>query len=134
MNITGEILELDREHFPRPWTEKQWRNLDPATHVLIPWPSGFALLALVSGDDTAHLLKICLHPSVRGHGSAVKFYEAIKTELKARGVQKIFLEVEESNLQAQNFYRKVGFQPLRVIKNFYSDGQTALTMLASLFD
>ncbi len=95
-------------------------------------PIGFALFGKVDGDDTAHLFKICLTPERRGSGEAKRFWEEILLKLKSYKVAKVFLEVEESNLTAQGFYRKVGFNSLRISKGFYSDGENAVIMLLML--
>ena len=127
-----EVIELDQSHFPHPWRTQDWWELRSELHLLYRWRSdrlkAFALFSRVNGDETAHLLKICLHPSVRGQGLALIFWSQIIEQLRQSGVKSIFLEVEDSNLRAINFYQKVGFQKLRIIKGFYSSGGNALTM------
>ncbi|MBA2403182.1 MAG: ribosomal protein S18-alanine N-acetyltransferase [Bdellovibrionales bacterium] len=146
MNITGklarlnpghkdfaEILELDRQDFPRPWSTQDWKELNWDHHLLFAWlienrPVGFALFSLVAGDDTAHLLKICIMPEQRGQGSAQALWNNCQQNLKSSGAGKVFLEVEVDNLPAVSFYKKLGFETLRLIKGYYSDGTDAMTM------
>lgn len=150
MNITGnfrsswprpdEIVllhKMDELYFPRPWSLEQWQELNKSNHHLFLWIDGdktigFSLLGQVPGDETAHLLKICLEPSARGKDEAEGFWKEIAGELKSRNVTKIFLEVEESNINAQFFYKKVGFQLLRTVRAYYSDGENGLMMLLTL--
>jgi [ribosomal protein S18]-alanine N-acetyltransferase len=132
MNISGETFELDQKHFPRPWTQAQWDSADPNHHLLIEGSGRFALFALVHGDDTAHLLKIVLSPDLRGSGEAQVFWDELVETLKARGATKVFLEVESTNLRAQGFYRKLGFQKLREVKGFYSDGTDGVLEMLTL--
>lgn len=131
------LLHMDQAHFPRPWNLGQWQELNPDHHQLFFWKKGseylgFALFGLVPGDETAHLLKICLLPEVRGQSDALSFWKEMTMVLKGRQVTAIFLEVEEKNQRAQSFYKKVGFQHLRTVKAYYSDGENALLMQSTL--
>jgi ribosomal-protein-alanine N-acetyltransferase len=131
------IQHIDQEYFPRPWAEDDWASLEMNHHRLYAWSQdnqllGFALFGLVEGDDTAHLLKICLVPKVRGLGVGKTFWRELVSQLKTEGILKAFLEVEESNDVAVFFYQKLGFQTIRSIKGFYSDGTTGLMMITTL--
>ena len=139
MNISGNcpeelrsIASFDRLYFPQPWTTEQWLELNFQHHLLYIRDNsdleGLALFHRVAGDDTAHLLKICLRPEARGSGVALQFWVEILQDLRSKSVKSIFLEVETTNLRAIGFYRKVGFESLRLIKRFYSDGADAFTM------
>jgi|SRR5690606_23610017 len=140
MSTTGNlatVIEMDQKHFPRPWKERDWLELDWAHHFLKLHSKenkiiGFALFAYVAGDDVAHLLKICVLPEYRGKGEAISFWQELLPELRSRGASSVFLEVEGSNLRAQSFYKKMGFAELRTIKGYYSDGENALVMLMKL--
>jgi len=135
--ITPEVIELDQRHFSRPWTNKQWEELSQNHHTLCLWNyseclAGFALFHFLPGDETAHLLKICLAPELRGQGDASDFWGHILLLLNSKGILQIYLEVEEANHRAQNFYSKVGFKVLRTVKSYYSDGANAQMMLLIL--
>lgn len=111
--------------------------IDWSRHLLELWekngdPVGFALFSYLKGDDTAHLLKICLRPSLRGTGEASLFWRDLLPKLRELGASKVFLEVEESNLAAQKFYKRQGFHLLRTIKGYYSGGENAQVMLLEL--
>jgi ribosomal-protein-alanine N-acetyltransferase len=132
-----QIQELDFLYFPRPWSPREWASLDLQHHRIYSWSQdnrlqGFALFAWVKGDDTAHLLKICLIPESRGVGMGQAFWKELLSQLKGEGIIKVFLEVEESNLNALSFYRKLGFETLRTVKAFYSDGANGLMMIGML--
>lgn len=136
LNFVGfkfdQCIEMDQEHFPDPWTNIQWRELEAQHHLLFGWGDvsivGFALFRCVKGDDTAHLLKICLHPKLRGSGAAASFWSAILEELRAQNQVSVYLEVEQSNTQAIRFYLKQGFKQLREIPGYYSNGSAALIL------
>jgi ribosomal protein S18 acetylase RimI-like enzyme len=132
-----DILAMDQEYFPHPWTSEQWENLNWKTHSLFTWREGnqlvaFALFGTLSGDNAAHLYKILMLPERRGDGTIQKFWGPISDSLKESGFLSIYLEVEASNAQAIAFYRKMGFSILRRNKGYYSSGEDALMMSATL--
>ena len=129
----SDIILLDQTHFPRPWSTKDWENLNWDNHQLFNWKQGsvtiaFALFGLVPSDDVAHLLKICVQSSARGSGLAQLFWQECQEQITACGAKSVYLEVELPNQRAIGFYKKLGFASLRTIKRYYSDGTDALTM------
>lgn len=150
MNITGKlerldphhsdflkVLKLDQEQFPKPWSDKDWVNLNWNHYILFGWYFenslvGLVLLANIPSDDSAHLLKICIHVDLRGRGVSLEFWDACLKVIQNHGIKSLFLEVEAHNQRAIGFYRKVGFESLRTIKGYYSDGSDALTMQMTL--
>jgi len=131
------LLKFDHSFFPRPWSFDQWNTLSRDFNHLFIWKQsgekvGFALFSYLKGDDNAHLLKICLLPSLRGTGASQEFWAQLVIQLKQNKMASVYLEVGSSNLAARGFYRKLGFVDLRTIKNFYSDGESAITMSLTL--
>ena len=63
--------------------------------------------------------------SRRGNGVGKALVSAFVSEVKSRGVKKIFLEVRESNASAIKLYRSAGFTFLSVRKKYYADGENA---------
>jgi ribosomal protein S18 acetylase RimI-like enzyme len=132
-----QIIKMDSNYFPCPWTKDDWDKLAPERDFVFSFNHfgeliGFCLISFLSGDNVAHLQKICLDPKARGQGKAMTHLLQIKDFLKNKGCESIFLEVEVTNLQALSFYKKAGFLPLRLIRNFYSDGGDAQTMSLTL--
>ncbi len=129
----GHVLDLDQTQFPRPWSQHDWIGLNWDHHILLGWKpadqlEGMALFGLAPGDETAHLLKICVESKLRGTGAAANFWKSCQEFLRLQGVTGVYLEVESSNQRAIGFYRKLGFATLRTIKGYYSDGTDAMTM------
>lgn len=131
-----QAARLDRALMPFSWSETEWLELGP-DHLLYLWHRGgevigLALFAANAHDDVAHLLKIAMDPDFRGTGESQQFWEEILNHWKIDSWSRIFLEVQESNLAAINFYKKVGFKELRHIPRFYSNGDGAYTMQCEL--
>lgn len=49
-------------------------------------------------------------------------------ECAAKGVHLVSLEVRVSNRSAQRFYEKLGFVPVSIISQYYSDKEDGVTM------
>lgn len=135
--VSEEVIHLDQTFFPTPWSRRQWEELNQSTHTIFCCRKedaliGFALLWTMKGDDTAHLLKILLLNDSRGTGASLAFWSDMRNELKKMGFNSVYLEVEVNNLRAKTFYEKVGFQVLRRVKGYYSNGEDALTMSITL--
>lgn len=133
----AQVIELDQKDFPRPWKPQEWLDLDWKHHLLMgSWfndeMQAFALFGHVAGDDTAHLLKICVMSSKRGSGLSQEFWTHCLDRLRELGLKNIYLEVESPNQRAIAFYQKAGFQLLRRIKAYYSDGTDAETMQVTI--
>jgi len=131
--LFNKVCLLDHKEFPKPWSLKDWRQLNWQHHFLFVQQFeqvliGFVLLSLVEGDDTAHLLKICFASKARGNGHAQTLWDFSLKEMKKKNTKSVYLEVEVKNLAAIKFYQKVGFSSLRKISGFYSDGGDALSM------
>lgn len=129
----AQIQKWDEMFFQRPWTSKQWGELNSKHYSLLTWTHedqaiGFALFGTLSGDEAAHLYKIFILPEYRGKKEAELFLKSASEFLESRGFVRIYLEVEMNNPRAIGFYEKFGFQRLRVIKGYYSDGVDGLTM------
>lgn len=129
------VVDLDAEFMNYPWNEAEWGLLDNSKKLFV-WEEeavfGFALYQLSPLEELAHLLKIVVHPSIRGSGESSKFWQAQVSALKSLGFKTIYLEVALENERAQRFYRKMGAQLLRRVKGFYRDGSDALTMSVAI--
>ncbi len=129
-------FELDHEFMPFSWSEDEWLKLS-SDHLLYLWVRGaeaigFALFAANQYDEVAHLLKITMNPDFRGTGETQQFWDEIVRSWDNGSWSRMFLEVQESNLAAIHFYKKVGFTELRKIPGFYSNGEGAITMECAL--
>lgn len=77
----------------------------------------FAICYLVA--DEGNLFNIAVDPRFQGKGYGKKLLQALIEQLKPKGVSSIWLEVRESNLNAQKLYSSVGFNQVSVRKNYY---------------
>ena len=69
--------------------------------------------------DEASLFNIAIHPDYRKQGLAKLLLKQLITELDAKQVKMLWLEVRESNTVAIALYQQLGFNEISVRKNYY---------------
>ena len=129
-----EILTIERESFPTPWTRQAFeydlRRNDLASYWTVLWRgevigySGFWLV-----DQIAHLTTICIRKDFRGLGLGKWLLLVTMQKGAEKGAKRFTLEVRESNLVARTLYESVGFHVAGRRENYYrEEGEDALIM------
>jgi ribosomal-protein-alanine N-acetyltransferase len=94
---------------------------------------GYAGLML-TGDD-AHVTTIAVDPAWHRHKIGTRLLLNLAREARARNARHLTLEVRMSNTSAQAMYRKFGFRPAGVRKNYYLEtNEDAMVMWADDID
>jgi ribosomal-protein-alanine N-acetyltransferase len=94
---------------------------------------GFAGLMLSA--DGGHLTNIAVHPERRRQGIADRLMLVTMREARRRRLESVTLEVRMSNDGAQQLYRRFGFAPGGIRRNYYADvGEDGLIMWAHGID
>lgn len=78
--------------------------------------------------DEAEILNIVIFRCFQARGYGCAAIRKLQAELTADGVQKLFLEVRESNLAARALYVKTGFDQVGIRQGYYravSQGESA---------
>ncbi len=75
------------------------------------------------------ILNFAIHKKYQQQGFGSQLLKYLIKQLKNKGCNKIFLEVDASNEIAQNIYKKFGFQFLYIRKKYYSNGKDAIVMV-----
>ncbi|MDQ4122024.1 MAG: ribosomal protein S18-alanine N-acetyltransferase [Acidobacteriota bacterium] len=78
---------------------------------------GFVFARLIKPE--IEILNIAILPELRKQGVGRKLFEKILELAEQIGCSECWLEVRESNLVAQRFYEKLGFQNIGRRKNYY---------------
>lgn len=82
-------------------------------------------LIIHNSFDVYEIMKIGVQKEERNKGigkDLIRYYLENYTK-------NLFLEVRESNENAQKFYENIGFKAVGKRKNYYSNGETAILML-----
>jgi len=94
---------------------------------------GFAGMLLVGPDG--HVTTISVDRAWRRHQIGTRLMLALSREAIARGASALTLEVRAGNEAAQAMYRRLGYAPAGIRRNYYADiGEDALVMWAHEVD
>jgi ribosomal-protein-alanine N-acetyltransferase len=94
---------------------------------------GFAGMLFIG--DEGHLATISVDPDWRGRGIAARLTTVLCRQAIEGGATALTLEVRAGNTAAQALYRRFGFAPAGVRRQYYKDsGEDALVMWAHEVD
>jgi ribosomal-protein-alanine N-acetyltransferase len=127
----GPILEIEKTHFPTPWTrtmfeqelQKDPRGEGPGSHAVVAMHGGrlvgYAVAWFV--DDGVHLLNIAVSKEFQRNGvGRVLLEDLIERAIAAKKLV-IILEVRAGNAAAQEFYARFMFTNFGVRRGYYAD-------------
>lgn len=130
------ISELEKECFPaEPWSYRTIADVF-GNHNFIGVVAeegevvGYA--GLTMAVDTADIENIAVYEPYRKSGLATKMLQELLAQAKARGVQRVFLEVRVSNATAMKMYLRCGFVGVYARLRYYKDGEDCLVMAKEL--
>src|SRR5262249_22554643 len=82
-----------------------------------------------------HILNFAVHPQHRRCHVGTQMVAKLISKLSSHRRTKITLEVRETNLSAQLFFRNQGFKAVRVLRAYYEDsGEDAFLMQYAIGD
>ena len=94
---------------------------------------GFAICQKVL--DEATLFNLAIHPTFQGQGLGHRLLSELIEQLRAQHIATLWLEVRQSNLNAQKLYTKQGFNEVDIRKNYYptADGKRENAVVMALY-
>lgn len=140
--IQQEYAEMGAIHglsFTKSWSQSTFRDMfEDNVHysgsliLLEKTIIGFIICSKIV--DEAEIITICISPEHRGKGYASQLLQHEMTHLRQIEIKKLFLEVNEFNLEAIKLYQKLQFQQVALRKNYYktNDGKTANALVLAL--
>lgn len=131
------LAALEAACFAEPWSPKTLSAALCDKHyvVLLARHAGSTPIGYVLGwsiSEEAEFARVGVLPQWRGRGVGALLTRAILETFRARGAELVFLEVRESNIAARRLYEHCGFVEVGRRRNYYSNGETALTMRAEI--
>lgn len=132
------VVKVEALTFPDPWPK------DIFHHEVVENEYAYYFVAELDGEvigfagfwaviDDAQITNIAIVPKYRGYKIGEKLFDYTCRQAVRLGVERLSLEVRESNEIAQNMYRKFGLVPGGVRKRYYTDNQEdAIVMWVNL--
>ncbi|MEP7136424.1 MAG: ribosomal protein S18-alanine N-acetyltransferase [Chloroflexota bacterium] len=117
---------LDQISFSLPWPERSFHfevTGNPASRCWVAEVDGRIVGMIVAWlfVDEVHIATLATHPDFRRQGIAQKLLTHTLRYTFDEGAVSSFLEVRESNLAAQEMYRKFGYENTGRRKRYYKD-------------
>lgn len=120
-----EVMTIEREAFEFPWSEEDFtrclrqRNCIGMVAELADSVVAFMIYEL--HRSRLHMLNFAVMRSHRRLGIGTQMMDKLVGKLTPDRRGRIALEVRETNLPAQLFFRSLGFRATTVLKDFYQD-------------
>lgn len=120
------VVALDQISFSLPWPERSFRfevTDNPASRCWVAEVDQRVAGMLVAWllVDEIHIATIATHPDFRRQGIARRLLSHTLSRAMDEGALSSFLEVRESNLVAQEMYRRFGYEAIGRRKRYYKD-------------
>jgi ribosomal-protein-alanine N-acetyltransferase len=128
-----EVLQTEQDSFEYAWTEEDFlrclrqRNCIGMVAEQGEKVVGFMIYELHKAK--LHILNFAVNPACRRVGVGAQMVAKLISKLSSHRRTRITLEVRETNLPAQLFFRAQGFKAVRVLRAYYEDsGEDAFLM------
>jgi len=90
------------------------------------------IVGVVSASDEVRILSLAVSPTYQNRGIATALLKKFIEIYRAKGILSIKLEVRASNLRAQKLYMSLGFNTVKIIPSYYTDGEDGFQMVKLL--
>ena len=119
------VARIEKECFSSPWSEDEIKatfSREDSIYCVVEKDGaviGYAAFFFVL--DEGNIINIGVLPEFRKQKVGERLLEILIEHAKIRGVERLFLEVRESNKAAIGLYEKFGFEKEGTRKNFYAE-------------
>jgi ribosomal-protein-alanine N-acetyltransferase len=128
-----QVVQAEQAIYDFAWTEEDFLrclrqcNCIGMVAVLDEQVVGYMIYELNRSEIA--VLNLAVHPRFRRRGVGGQMVAKLVSKLSPQGRTKIRLEVRESNLDAQLFFRQHGFKAVHVLRDHFEDtGEDAYLM------
>ncbi|GAB5405434.1 MAG: ribosomal protein S18-alanine N-acetyltransferase [Aureliella sp.] len=119
------VLAIEEASFEFPWSEEEFirclrqRNCIGMVAERDDEVVGFMIYEL--HKNRLHLLNFAVCPSARRQEVGSRMLEKLSSKLSSDRRNRILLEVRETNLDAQLFFKSLNFRAISVLRDYYED-------------
>lgn len=128
-----EVLKIEHASSEVPWCEREFCRVlcQPYCIGMVAEFNdiicGFMIYEFHS--EMIRLLNIAVHQNFRRQSVGRQMVDKLVSRLSSQGLNRLSLYLRETNLQAQFFFRAVGFSAVEVARNHFADtGEDAYGM------
>lgn len=121
----GDVVDIEREAFEFAWSEDEFiQCLRQRNAIGMVAAQGDQVLGFVIYElhkSKLHILDFAVRKGCRKQGVGRALFNKIVQKLRPTGRVRIMLEVRETNLDGQLFWRALGCRCISTIRDFYDD-------------
>ena len=120
-----EVLDIEKSSFEFPWSEEEFirclrqRNCIGMVAEYDERVVGFMIYEL--HKNQLHVLNFSVRPDARRRGVGQQMINKLVGKLSQQRRNRIVLEIRETNLAAQLFFRNSDFRAVSVLRDYYDD-------------
>ena len=120
-----EVLDIEKSSFEFPWSEEDFirclrqRNCIGMVAEYDERVVGFMIYEL--HKNQLHVLNFSVRPDARRRGVGQQMINKLVGKLSQQRRNRIVLEIRETNLAAQLFFRNSDFMAMSVLRDYYDD-------------
>ena len=120
-----EVLDIEKSSFEFPWSEEDFirclrqRNCIGMVAEYDERVVGFMIYEL--HKNQLHVLNFAVRPDVRRRGVGRQMVNKLVGKLSQQRRNRIVLEIRETNLAAQLFFKHSSFRAVSVLRDYYDD-------------
>ena len=141
------VMRINRECLPENYTTYFFMNLYkryPETFIVAEINNevvGYIMCRIETGlpsfkrlgiTKKGHVISIAVMARHQQKGLGYALMREATQAMANYKVNECYLEVRESNLPAVELYKKLGFETVRTVRNYYADGENAFLMAKRL--
>ena len=120
-----DVVRIEQECYENPWTEEVFlqtlRQFNCIGMVMVVDERVVGYVVYELHPSKLHVVNLAVHPAYRRHGLGSRMVAKLISKLSSHRRTRICLEVRETNLVAQLFFRSQGFKALRIEHGFFDD-------------
>lgn len=121
-----DVLRIERQGFATPWTFDDFQNHMNLRNCICMVATfegqvvGFLVYELLY--NRFHIVNMAVDPQSLRRGIGTQMVDLLKEKMRRRMRHRITLHVGENNLEAQLFFKRLGFRAESVLKGHWGDG------------
>lgn len=119
------VLAIEGDSFEFPWTEEDFiRCLRQRNCIGMVCEVNESLIGSMIYElhkNRLHILNFAVDPKFRRSGAGTAMLRKLQSKLSYERQNRIMLEVRETNVVGQLFFRSAGFKAISVLREFWDD-------------
>jgi [ribosomal protein S18]-alanine N-acetyltransferase len=120
-----EVLAIEKQCFEFPWQDEDFiRCLRQRNCIGMVAEAGERVVGFMIYElhkSRLHILNFAVHENYRRRGVGRQMAKKLVGKLSRERRSRVMLEIRETNLPAQLFFRALGFRAISVLRDFYED-------------